>query len=42
MLPPGSYTIEYGRGPEYRTGVKKLAITGPEQKEVTFQFGAVD
>ena len=38
MLPPGSYTIEYGRGPEYRTGVKKLAITGPEQKEVTFQL----
>ena len=38
MLPPGSYTIEYGRGPEYRTGVKKLAITGPEQKEVSFQL----
>ena len=38
MLPPGSYTIEYGRGPEYRTGVKKLAITGPDQKEVSFQL----
>lgn len=38
MLPPGSYTIEYGRGPEYRTGVKKLAITGPEQKEVSVQL----
>ncbi len=37
-LPPGSYTIEYGRGPEYRTGVKKLAITGPEPKEVSFQL----
>jgi hypothetical protein len=38
MLPPGSYTIEYGRGPEYRAGVRKLAVTGTEPREVTFQL----
>ncbi len=38
MLPPGSYTISYGRGPEYRTGVRKLAVTGTEPQEVSFQL----
>jgi hypothetical protein len=38
MLPPGSYTISYGRGPEYRTGVRKLAVTGTEPREVSFQL----
>jgi hypothetical protein len=38
MLPPGSYTIAYGRGPEYKAGVRKLAITGTEPKEVSFQL----
>lgn len=38
MLPPGSYTIEYGRGPEYRTGTRKLAITSTEGREESFQL----
>src|SRR5205085_2803018 len=38
MLPPGSYTIDYGRGPEYKTGVKKLAIIGTEPKELSIQL----
>ena len=38
MLPPGSYTIDYGRGPEYRTGVRKLAVTGAESREISFQL----
>lgn len=38
MLPPGSYTIAYGRGPEYRTGTRKLAITSTEGREESFQL----
>lgn len=38
MLPPGSYTIEYGRGPEYKSGTRKVAITGTEPKELSFQL----
>jgi hypothetical protein len=38
MLPPGSYTIDYGRGPEYRAGSRKLAVTGTEPKEISFQL----
>lgn len=38
MLPPGDYTIEYGRGPEYRAGVRKLKVTGTEAREEKFQL----
>ncbi|MCZ6596072.1 MAG: CehA/McbA family metallohydrolase [Planctomycetota bacterium] len=33
LLPPGEYTVEYARGPEYRMGVRTITVpegTGPE------------
>ncbi|MBM3787314.1 MAG: hypothetical protein FJW30_23390 [Acidobacteria bacterium] len=38
MLPPGSYTIEYGRGPEYLYKTMKLAITAAEPRELSVQL----
>lgn len=38
MLPPGSYTIEYGRGPEYRSGVRDVVVRGTAPQELTFQL----
>ncbi|MBI2688382.1 MAG: CehA/McbA family metallohydrolase [Acidobacteria bacterium] len=38
MLPPGSYTIDVGRGPEYRASTRKIAITDTSQRELTFQL----
>ena len=38
MLPPGSYTIDYSRGPEYRAKSRKIAITSAAPQELTFQL----
>jgi len=38
MLPPGSYTIEYGRGPEYRSKSAKLAVTRTSGQEFRVQL----
>jgi hypothetical protein len=38
MLPPGSYTVEYGRGPEYRYRTRPLAITSSAPQEFAVQL----
>ncbi|MFN0100514.1 MAG: CehA/McbA family metallohydrolase [Bryobacteraceae bacterium] len=38
MLPPGSYTIDFGRGPEYRAKSRKIAILNADPQELTFQL----
>lgn len=38
MLPPGTYMITYGRGPEYREGTRTLQVTGAEPKEFAVQL----
>ncbi len=38
MLPPGSYTVQYGRGPEYLSKSRKFAITSTAQQELSFSL----
>lgn len=38
MLPPGNYTIDYSRGPEYRKRTQKLSVTGAKPIEMTFRL----
>jgi hypothetical protein len=33
LLPPGEFTVEYGRGPEYRLKTQKLRVTVPGKNE---------
>ena len=37
-LPPGTYTIEYGRGPEYLTKTQTLVIADAKPRTLTFQL----
>ncbi len=37
-LPPGEYTIEYTRGPEYRKKTQRLSIAGAQPREITFRL----
>ena len=37
-LPPGSYTIEYGRGPEYRARKQNLEIADTSPRTLTFRL----
>jgi hypothetical protein len=37
-LPPGSYTVEYSRGPEYRRRTQKLEITDNSPRTLTFRL----
>jgi hypothetical protein len=37
-LPPGKYTIEYGRGPEYREKTQTLQITDANPQTLTFRL----
>jgi len=37
-LPPGEYTIEYTRGPEYRKKMQRLSIAGAQPREITFRL----
>ena len=37
-LPPGNYTIEYSRGPEYRKRVQKLQIADNSPRTLTFRL----
>jgi len=37
-LPPGDYTIEYGRGPEYRVRKQQLKIENTEPRTLTFRL----
>ena len=37
-LPPGKYTIEYSRGPEYLKKTQNLAITDDAPRTITFQL----
>jgi hypothetical protein len=34
LLPPGDFTLEYGRGPEYLVGHRELTIAGSDQPPV--------
>lgn len=38
MLPPGAYTIDYSRGPEYRKRTQKLVIEDNKPRELTFRL----
>ena len=33
LLPPGEFTVEYGRGPEYKLKTQKLKVTTPGKGE---------
>ena len=37
-LPPGTYTIEYGRGPEYKKKSQTLKVTGDAAQTLTFRL----
>ena len=37
-LPPGSFTIEYSRGPEYRKRIQKLEIADTSPRTLTFRL----
>lgn len=37
-LPPGTYTIEYSRGPEYLKSTQKVVIEGAEPHTLTFRL----
>jgi hypothetical protein len=37
-LPPGSYTVEYSRGPEYRKRTQTLKVTKAEPQSMTFRL----
>jgi hypothetical protein len=37
-LPPGTYTVEYARGPEYVKKTQTLKITGDAPRTITFQL----
>ena len=37
LLPPGAYTVEYGRGPEYLSKERKLTV-GHEPMEIAFRL----
>jgi hypothetical protein len=37
-LPPGQYTIEYSRGPEYRKKTQRLALTDTKPRQLTFRL----
>ncbi|MFN0172776.1 MAG: CehA/McbA family metallohydrolase [Bryobacteraceae bacterium] len=38
MLPPGAFTIDYSRGPEYRKKTQKLSIDNADPREITFRL----
>jgi hypothetical protein len=38
MLPPGKYTVEYSRGPEYRRKSQRLEIENTEPRTLTFRL----
>jgi hypothetical protein len=38
LLPPGEFTVEYGRGPEYRVARRKILVTDPGAAEASFSF----
>lgn len=37
-LPPGTYTIEYSRGPEYRKKTQTLTVTNTDPQTLTFRL----
>ncbi len=38
MLPPGDYTIDYSRGPEYRKRTQTLKVADNKPREITFRL----
>ena len=42
LLPPGKYTVEYTRGPEYRVKTQTITVPNTETHQETFSSGKMD